>query len=51
MTKVFQGVLELILAVAIILIFDKILMLAWRGIKAGVRKLNNFRRPVVVVES
>jgi hypothetical protein len=51
MTKIFQGVLELILAVAIILIFDKILVMSWRGVKSGVRKLKNHRRPVVVVES
>jgi hypothetical protein len=51
MTKIFQGVLELILAVAIILIVDKILVMSWRGIKSGARKLKNHRRPVVVVES
>ena len=51
MTKILQGVAELILAVLIIMIFDRILMMSWRGVKAGVRKLKNHRRPVVVVES
>lgn len=50
-TKIFQGVLELILAVIIIMVVDRLLLMSWRGVKAGVRKLKNHRRPVVVVES
>jgi hypothetical protein len=52
MTKIFQGVLELILAVVIIMVFEKIMLASWRGIKLGARKLKNHRRPAVaVVES
>ena len=51
MTKIFQGVLELILAVVVIMVFEKIMVMSWRGVKSGARKLKNHRRPVVVVES
>ena len=51
LNKIFQGAFELVLAVAIILVFDKIIMMSFRGLKLGMRKLINLRRPVVVVEA
>jgi len=52
LTKILQGVAELILAVVIIMVFEKIMVNAWRGARLGVRKLWNRRQPTaVVVES